>query len=139
MNNNKIEKIKELVIEARDLVEEFSNESCAIGEPTVREVSISEDGLSLVVELNFYNTDMEYGIAEVSSIFAEEMEGFGPCPAGFYEGFGYAVDALEDEFENKTKKEFIEHAGELYYAKYRCEAIYKRLEQIEREAAKLIK
>lgn len=136
---NNIDKIKELVKEAKELVEEFSNESCSIGEPTVTEVHISEDGLSLIVELNFYNTEMEYGITEVSSIFAEEMEGFGPCPAGFYEGFELAVNEIDSQFNSMNKKEFVEYVGELYYAKYRCEAIYKRLEAIEREAVKLIK
>ena len=37
---------------------------------------------------------MEYGITEVSSIFAEEMEGFRPCPAGFYEGFQLATNEI---------------------------------------------
>lgn len=136
---NNIDKIKELVKEAKELVEEFSNESCSIGEPTVTEVHISEDGLSLIVELNFYNTEMEYGITEVSSIFAEEMEGFGPCPAGFYEGFQLATNEIDSEFRRMNKKQFVEYVGELYYAKYRCEAIYERLEAIERKVAKLMK
>ena len=98
---NNIEKIKELVKEAKELVEEFSNESCSIGEPTVTEVHISEDGLSLVVELNFYNTEMEYGITEVSSIFAEEMEGMDTGGNGIIKCFAVGTDKFHRIFVGK--------------------------------------
>ena len=38
----------------------------------------------------------------------------------------------ESNYKNKgSKEEFINYVGSLYYAKYRCEEIYNRLQDIE--------
>ena len=36
------------------------------------------------------------------------------------------------------KKEFIKYAGTICYIKPKCKEIYRRLEEIEREASKLM-
>ena len=66
------------------------------------------------------------------------MEGFGPCGSGFYEAISLAKSNLDYEFKNMDKKEFIKHAGMIWYIKSRCEEIYKRLKEIAREASKLM-
>ena len=48
-----------------------------------------------------------------------------------------ALDDLEDDFNKYSKEEFKEYAGSLKYAEYRCEQIYKRLEEIGEEASRL--
>ena len=40
-------------------------------------------------------------------------------------------------FKSLSKTEFKEYVGNLKYAEYRCEEIYKRLEEIEREVCNL--
>ena len=66
------------------------------------------------------------------------VEGFGQCGSGFYEAIASAKNSLDYEFKNMDKKEFIKYAGMICYIKPRCEEIYKRLEEIEREASKLM-
>ena len=66
------------------------------------------------------------------------MRGWGPCSAGFYETMESALNDLENNFKTYSKEEFKEYVGDLKYAEYRCEEIYKRLEEIEREASKLM-
>ena len=64
------------------------------------------------------------------------MRGWGPCRAGFYEAMDLSQSELEYDFKMKkyTKDEFIKYAGGLKYAEYRCEEIYKRLDEIEEAA-----
>ena len=65
------------------------------------------------------------------------MRGYGPCTAGFYEAVSLAEADLEYDFKRYSKEEFKEYVGNLKYAEYRCEAIYERLEEIEKEAEEL--
>ena len=44
-----------------------------------------------------------------------------------------ALDDLDYAFKKFSKEEFKEYVGNLKYAEYRCEAIYERLEEIEKE------
>ena len=50
---------------------------------------------------------------------------------------GLALANLEYDFKKFSKEEFKEYVGNLKYAEYRCEEIYKRLEEIEEEASEL--
>ena len=51
--------------------------------------------------------------------------------------YGFSTRDLEDDFNKYSKEEFKEYAGSLKYAEYRCEQIYKRLEEIGEEASRL--
>ena len=93
-----------------------------------------------IIEINHEYKGLElYQLSEISSIFLSEMRGWGPCSAGFYEVINLAESDLEDDFKSLSKIEFKEYVGNLKYAEYRCEEIYKRLEELEKEAEELTK
>lgn len=72
-------------------------------------------------------------------MFLTEMRSQGPCSAGFYEAMYLALDDLDYAFKKFSKEEFKEYVGNLKYAEYICEEIYKRFEEIEEEASELEK
>ena len=131
-----LQKRLKLANEAKELIVEFRNEESRIAEITLEEISISEDGFTIYVEDDI-NGKMQYELTEISSIFSSEMRGWGPCSASFYESVSIAQSDAGDEYNNMEKEEFIQYVGGLYYMEYRCEEIYKRLEEIESEAADL--
>ena len=46
---------------------------------------------------------------------------------------------FKNEINKYSKEEFKEYVGSLKYTEYRCEEIYQRLEEIEKEALELDK
>lgn len=50
-----------------------------------------------------------------------------------------AQSEVESEYKRMSKEEYIQYVGGLYYMEQRCEEIYVRLQQIEREADELLK
>ena len=135
---SKLEKRMKLAKEAVELIKEFRGEEAILGHNPLRAVSIKEDGEIIEVDDEFDGV-IEYSLTNISSVFALEMRGWGPCSAGFYEAISLAEGELEYEFKRLSKKEFKEYVGNLKYAEYRCEEIYERLEEIEREALELEK
>lgn len=77
-------------------------------------------------------------MVKISSVFRNEIEGFGSCGSGFYEAIELAKNGLDNEFKNIDKKEFIKYAGTICYIEPRCQEIYKRLKEIEYEASKFM-
>ena len=133
-----LDKQKELAKEAVRLIKEFRKESEILGENPLVRIKIKKGGAIIEAEDAFSGVE-EYALNEISSIFSTEMRGWGPCSAGFYEAMSLAESDLESDFEKLSKMEFKKYVGNLKYAEYRCEAIYKRLEEIEKEALSLIK
>ena len=133
---SKLEQRMKLANEAVELIEEFRGEAGILGHNPLRAVSIKEDGEIIEVDDEFDGV-IEYSLTDISSIFILEMRGWGPCSAGFYEAISLAEADLEYDFKRLSKTEFKEYVGNLKYAEYRCEEIYKRLEEIEREALEL--
>ena len=133
---NRLEKLMKLANEAVELIKEFREEAEILGTNPLRAISIKADGEIIEVDDDFEGIK-EYTINKISSIFELEMRGYGPCTAGFYEAVSLAVADLEYDFKRYSKKEFKEYVGNLKYAEYRCEAIYERLEEIEKEAEEL--
>ena len=129
-------RFNELAKEAVELIKEFREEAAILGTNPLRAISIKNDGEIIEVDDEFDGI-IEYSLIEISSIFLTEMRGWGPCSAGFYEAMDLALDDLEDDFNKYSKEEFKEYAGSLKYAEYRCEQIYKRLEEIGEEASRL--
>lgn len=136
---NKIEKRIKLANEAKDLIIEYRNEESILGENVLKSISISEDGSIIYVD-DIYDGLEEYNLNCISSIFKINMEGFGPCCARFYEAVDMSISDVEYEYKtkNKSREEFINYVGSLYYAQYRCEEIYNRLKEIDKEAEELI-
>ena len=134
---SKLETRMKLAKEAVELIKEFRGEEAILGHNPLRAVSIKEDGEIIEVDDEFDGV-IGYSLTNISSIFALEMRGWGPCPAGFYEAMEAALNSLESDFKRYSKEEFKEYVGDLKYTEYRCEEIYKRLEEIEREASKLM-
>lgn len=135
---SKLEKRMKLANEAVELIKEFREEAGILGHNPLKSVTIQEDGETIEVDDEFDGV-IEYSLTEISSVFSTEMRGWGPCSAGFYEAMDLALDDLEDVFKKFSKEEFKEYVGNLKYAEYRCEEIYKRLEKIETEAEELDK
>ncbi len=133
---SKLEKRMKLANEAVELIKEFREEAGILGHNPLKSVTIQEDGETIEVDDEFDGV-IEYSLTEISSVFSTEMRGWGPCSAGFYEAMDLALDDLEDVFKKFSKEEFKEYVGNLKYAEYRCEEIYKRLEEIEKEASAL--
>ena len=134
----KLEKRMKLANEAVELIKEFREEAGILGHNPLKSVTIQEDGEIIEVDDEFEGVE-EYCLTDISSVFSTEMRGWGPCSAGFYEAMDLALDDLEDVFKKSSKEEFKEYVGNLKYAEYRCEEIYKRLEEIEEEASELDK
>ena len=133
---NRLEGLMKLANEAVELIKEFRKEAEILGLNPLRAISIKNHGEIIEVDDEFDGI-IEYSLIEISSIFLTEMRGWGPCSAGFYEAMDLALDDLEDDFNKYSKEEFKEYAGSLKYAEYRCEQIYKRLEEIGEEASRL--
>ena len=131
-------RLKELAKEAVKLIKEFIELEALLGECPYGNIRRNRSGSKITVVDYIYGEKLEFKLTQVSSIFSDEMEGFGPCGSGFYEAISLAKSSLDYEFKNMDKKEFIKHAGMICYIKSRCEEIYKRLEEIEREASKLM-
>ena len=49
------------------------------------------------------------------------------------------INELGYKYKNRDKEEFMNYVGKLYYMKFRCEEIYERLQQIEKEYIKINK
>ena len=132
-----IERKMELAKEAVELIKEFGEEASIVGDNPIKSIEIKEDGSIIEIDHEYDGLE-EYQLSKISSIFLSEMRGWGPCSAGFYEAISLAEDGLEDKFKSLSKTEFKEYVGNLKYAEYRCEEIYIRLEDIEKEAKELI-
>ncbi|MEG0855812.1 MAG: hypothetical protein RSG52_04940 [Terrisporobacter sp.] len=132
-----LEKMLKLANEAKDLIIEFREEEIRLGENILKEISISEDGLTIYVT-EVYDGEKEYALEEISGMFLTEMRGWGPCSAQLYEAISMAQSEVESEYKRMNKEEYIQYVGGLYYMELRCEEIYVRLEQIEQEAAELL-
>ena len=99
----------------------------------MREVSINEEKLTIkAIDPN--DNDLELELYEVATVYRSIIDGCGPCGGIFEEEIDFRIDDIEDDYKNKSKEEFLNYVGHLYYAKYRCIEIYDRLQDIEDEA-----
>ncbi|MEG1410088.1 MAG: hypothetical protein RSD36_09630 [Terrisporobacter sp.] len=132
-----LEKRLKLANEAKDLIIEFREEESRLGENVLEKIIISEDGSRIYVT-DKYDGDEEYDLECISSMFTTLMRGWGPCSAQLYEAISMAQSEVESEYKNMSKEEYIQYVGGLYYMEHRCEEIYARLEQIEKEVEELL-
>ena len=132
-----LEKRLKLANEAKDLIIEFRNEEARLGENVLEKISVSEDG-SIIYVTDTYKGEEEYALEEISSIFTTEMRGWGPCSAQLCEAIDMAKAEVEYEYKNMKKDDYIQYVGGLFYMEQRCEEIYVRLKEIEKEAEGLI-
>ena len=121
---SKLEKRMKLANEAVELIKEFREEAGILGHNPLKSVTIKEDGE--IIEEDFQ---------EIFSL--SDLERY--AIKWYYKnvGMGLALANLEYDFKKFSKEEFKEYVGNLKYAEYRCEEIYKRLEEIEEEASEL--
>lgn len=135
--NVETEKILNLAQEARELIFEFEKQESLISDAYIKEVSIDENGKVIYVEDTYEGLKI-YSLTEISKVFSIAMNGFGPISASFYEALDIAIDELEDDYKKMSESEFKEYVGNLYFMQFRCEEIFERLKNIEKEAAQLI-
>ena len=131
-----LEKRLKLANEAKDLIIEYREEVARLGENSLQKISISEDGSTIYVT-DTYEGEQEYDLEGISEIFVTEMRGCGPCSAQLCEAIDMAKADAENEYKNMEKDEYIQYVGGLFYMEQRCEEIYVRLEEIEKEAGEL--
>jgi len=128
-----LEKQRELAKEAVKLIKEFKKEASIVSEDSFKSIKIKKSGSIIEID-DFYEGIREYNLNEISSVLKLEMRGFGPCSAGFYEAIEQEESDLKSDFNKYTKNEFKKLIGNLKYVECRCEEIYNRLEEIEKEA-----
>lgn len=122
-----------LANEALELIHEFEGIIGEIGLSIMREVSINEDELTIkAIDPN--DNFLELGLYEVATVYRRIVDGWGPCGGMFEEDIDFRIDDIEEDYKTKSKEEFLNYVGHLYYAKYRCRDIYERLQEIEDEA-----
>lgn len=126
----------ELANEAIELIKEFRNEEAKLCMEMLISVKASEDGKIIIVN-NDLEGETEWELSEISSEFARDMEGFAMFGAGLYEEIDELVSGFQYKYGEMDKEEFIQYVGNIYYIKYRCEEIYKRLKEIEKESEQL--
>ena len=136
MNNN--DKVLKLAQEAKNLIIEFRNEASVLGVNPLNNISISEDGFAITIDSDLTGVT-EFSLFEISSALHDDMECWGPASPAFYECMSLSISEIEFKYSEKSKDEFINYVGQLYYAQYRCEEIYKRLQEIDNEASKLLR
>ena len=105
----------------------------SIGFSLLRDVSINEE-LATVIAIDPNDNVLELELDEVASVYRRFIDGCGPCGGIFEEEIDLRICDIEYDYKKKSKDEFISYVGNLYYAKYRCEEIYERLQEIEYEA-----
>lgn len=130
---NKKKQIK-LADKAIELIKEYKELQGIMAECEIYEIERNDDG-SIITITDDYEDDVEYKLEKIAKYVRDDIRGYGPFSSPFYEGFEYAIDdyQLEDEFKTKSREEFINYVGELYYMRFRCEEIFKELEKIESE------
>ena len=128
-----LEKQKELAKEAVKLIKEFKKEASIVSENSFKSIKIKKGGSIIEID-DFYEGIREYNLNEISSVLEFEMRGFGPCSAGFYEAIEEEESNIKSDFNKYTKNEFKKLIGNLKYVECRCEEIYNRLGEIEKEA-----
>lgn len=122
-----------LANEAVELIHEFEEIIEEIGLSIMREVSINKEELTIkAIDPN--DNDLELELYEVAIVYRSIIDGCGPCGGMFDEEIDFRIDDIEDDYKEKSKNEFLNYVGHLYYAKYRCREIYERLQEIEDEA-----
>ena len=132
-----LEKRLKLANEAKDLIIEYREEVARLGENPLEKINISEDGSTIYVT-DTYEGEQEYGLEGISEIFVTEMRGWGPCSAQLCEAIDMEKCEVESKYKEMNKDEYIQYVGGLFYMEQRCEEIYVRLEEIEREAEGLL-
>jgi len=129
--NNKANKIK-LLNEAKNLILEFEEIVEKIGFSLMRDVSINEEAF-IIIATDPNDNILELELDEVATVYRRFIDGCGPCCGMFDEEIDLRIADIEYDYEDKNKEDFINYVGNLYYTKYRCEEIYKRLREIECE------
>ena len=136
MNNN--DKVLKLAEEAKNLIIEFRNEASVLGENPLNDISISEDGFEITIDSDWTGVT-EFSLFEISSALHDDMECWGSASPAFYECIDMSISLIDEKYSEKNRDEFINYVGQLYYAQYRCEEIYERLQEIDDEASKLLR
>lgn len=128
------ERKKELAKEAAKLIKEFKKVEEVIAANTFKSVRVDRDGSAVLIE-DVNMGKLRYGIDFVSAVVGFKIQGFGPCGSDFYSALEEQRAFVKEKYNELSKKEFVNYMGNLHYVECRCEEIYKRLQEIEREAA----
>lgn len=134
---NKQERKLDLANEAVSLIKEFRELEATVGENIFKSIKVNTDGSKIIVD-HIYEGILEYKLTEISTVFSDEIDGFGPVGSGFYDAIYLEIDNFENAYEKMDKKDFIDYVGKVYFMKFRCEEIYEKLKLIEKEFNEVI-
>lgn len=130
------EKRKILAKEAVSLIKEFRDESKIFGEKSFKNIKIKDDFNMIIID-DTCDGIIEVNLNEVSKIFKEEIEDIGPYGVHFYNALEELREETTNRFEELDKNLFMEQIGKTYYVQHKCEDIYERLKEIEKEFCEL--
>ncbi|MGL4450134.1 MAG: hypothetical protein ACRCTZ_02945 [Sarcina sp.] len=127
---------REMAKEAIELIKEFNEVQESIKDSLMSDFVIienEEEGIILITyndEVNF--EEGEFFLSEIHKVFEDDMDGFGPCGAFFYEAIAEAKDDAESTYGEVSKEEYIQNVGKVSYIEKRSEEIYDRLKKISK-------
>ena len=124
------EVLRKLADEAVNLIKEFREEACVLGENPLCDVLVNESN-DIVIFENGIKEPIEYSLSEISYIFEDDIEGFNNCGSNFNEGIELALREARLEYDKLNKEEFSNYIGRIIYAQLICEEIYNSLLEIE--------
>ncbi|EGT3616479.1 hypothetical protein FHH43_09590 [Clostridium perfringens] len=130
------EKREILAKEASSLIKEFRDESQIFGEKSFKNIKIRDDFNMIIIE-DICDGIIEVNLNEVSKVFKEEIEEIGPYGVHFYNALYELREETTSRFEEMDKDLFMEQIGKTYYVQHKCEEIYDRLKEIEKEFCNL--
>lgn len=125
-----------LANEAVSLIKEFREEAYVLGGNPLYNIEVN-DSNDIVIFEDKTKEPIEYSLSEISYIFEDEIEGFNNYHGKLNDGIELAIRDAKLEYTKLSKNDFSNYIGKLIYANFRCDEIYNRLLEIEKETRKL--
>lgn len=125
-----------LANEAVNLIKEFREEADVLGGHPLYNIKVN-DSNDIVIFEDKTKEPIEYSLSEISYIFEDEIEGFNNYHGKLNDGIELAIRDTKLEYTKLSKNDFSNYIGKLIYANFRCDEIYNRLVEIEKETRKL--
>ena len=126
----------EIAKKAVELIREFFSLEAILGENLCKGIEVNNETASIIID-DLYEGILEYDVEKAARVFDERINGWGPCPSGFYDAIEEEKNCFDDKFSELSKDEFINYVGSIYYTEYRCEEIVKELKELAEEYKEL--
>ena len=125
-----------LANEAVSLIKEFREEAYVLGGNPLYNIEVN-DSNDIVIFEDKTKEPIEYSLSEISYIFKDEINGFNNYDGKLNDGIELVIRDAKSEYTKLSKNDFSNYIGKLIYANLRCDEIYNRLVEIEKETREL--